>query len=78
MTAASVKVVGQCDNVCPICLGPYKDPVAGRCGHLLCHSCQMMLQKQECPVCKQPLGDVRQIYGINLAEDTEEAQQIQS
>lgn len=29
VSAANVKVVGQCDNVCPVCLGPYKSPVAG-------------------------------------------------
>ncbi|CAL6098013.1 C3HC4 type (RING finger) domain-containing protein [Hexamita inflata] len=64
------------DNVCPICLGVYKNPVSGQCGHLLCESCWSKTDKKQCPVCKQSYGEVRKIYGLNLVEEEEAVEQI--
>lgn len=51
---------------CPVCLGPYVEAHAARCGHLACHSCWLACLDRvlECPLCKQRTraGNLRRVY----------------
>ncbi|KFH67420.1 hypothetical protein MVEG_06152 [Podila verticillata NRRL 6337] len=43
---------------CPICMSVMKEAFITRCGHSYCYVCisQHLVEKQDCPVCRQPLA----------------------
>ena len=48
-------------NACSICLFNEKN-VAYSCGHMMCPQCAKKLEKQECPFCKKPLENPRELF----------------
>lgn len=48
-------------SACSICLVNEKNVVYS-CGHVMCPQCAKNLQKQECPFCKKPLENPRELF----------------
>lgn len=53
---------------CVLCLEDRHDTSTTDCGHLFCWSCIMdwLNQKEECPVCREPMQKSRVIYLMNF------------
>ncbi|KAG8636899.1 E3 ubiquitin-protein ligase complex slx8-rfp subunit slx8 isoform X2 [Manihot esculenta] len=53
---------------CPICMSPFTEPTATRCGHIFCKECLLKSLKSlhnKCPTCRQKVGK-RGIFRIYL------------
>ena len=60
---------------CPICYQIFEDPRFLDCGHGFCLSCieSALSNKNECPVCRDPVGEdpfARQLKRIYVVEET--------
>ena len=51
---------------CPICFRKVANHVIVPCGHVACIDCLNIIQKinNSCPICRQPLQQVIEVYGI--------------
>ncbi|KAJ3293006.1 hypothetical protein HDU79_000784 [Rhizoclosmatium sp. JEL0117] len=56
---------------CPVCHGPFKDPVVTKCKHYFCESCALSKSLSKCYECNQPTGGsfaVAKELKVKLAE----------
>lgn len=40
---------------CPVCLEPFRRPLAAPCGHAMCFVCAVRWRARSCPVCRSPI-----------------------
>lgn len=56
-----------CNHTCPVCCQRFDDikckPVVYRpCFHVMCNTCDKLLAKRECPVCRKQIKYMNEIY----------------
>lgn len=64
------------DDVCPVCIDVYQDPVMTQCKHWFCRDCLNLVRRRstaKCPMCRQAIGRV--VSGKRKSPDTEEEDQ---
>lgn len=57
----------DCDaeKTCVICMNNCRNLVFEECMHMvLCNECYPSLERQECPLCKQPIRAVKNVYTL--------------
>lgn len=59
-------VTDEDKNLCSICYEAEIDTAFYRCGHVVaCHDCAQQIV--DCPVCRQPVSDRLQLYGVTIS-----------
>ena len=62
MTTTDERPADACDDDCPICMGPIRDPLTVDCGggHRFCRACaeRWRTRSRSCAVCRQAVTNV--------------------
>ena len=49
------------DRLCRICYIKEIDRVILECGHVICDHCHQLLRTTNCPMCRQPIAEVKPV-----------------
>ena len=51
------------DLTCTLCADNAKNMMCVPCNHIcMCETCSLSLEKQECPICREPITDIRRFF----------------
>lgn len=62
------------DDVCPVCIDVYQDPVATQCKHWFCRECLGLVRRRtaRCPMCRQGIGRITPAKRSTVDDEGEE------